>query len=68
MILKINISDHFPVCLLLPTSTVSEENKATYIAKRMISNDTVESYKQVFLKPVAMISKTTKIQMKPIFF
>ena len=39
---KIDISDHFPICLLQTKSRPREENKATYIAKRVITNNTIE--------------------------
>ena len=37
-IFKLDISNHFPVCFLQSTSRPREENKATYITKRVINN------------------------------
>ena len=45
-IFKIDISDHFPICFLQPTSRPREENKATYITERFINNNAIEMLKQ----------------------
>ena len=49
-IFKIDISDHFPICSLQPTSRHREENEATHIIKRVISNNAIEMFKQKFYK------------------
>ena len=41
MIFKIYISDHFLICFLLATSTVSIENKYTFITKNIINSDAI---------------------------
>ena len=43
---KIDISDHFSICFLQPTSRPREENKVTYITKKVINNNTIELFKQ----------------------
>ena len=45
-ILKIDISDHFPIFLLQPTSRPREENKATYNTKTVINNTAIDMFKQ----------------------
>ena len=50
IIFKSDISDLFPICFLLPTSRPKEENKDTYIAKRVINNNAIEMFKQDFYK------------------
>ena len=45
-ILKIDISDHFPIFFLQPTSRPREENKATYNTKTVINNNAIEMFKQ----------------------
>ena len=49
-IFKIDISDHSPICFLQLTSKPREENKVTYITKRVINNNAIELFKQDFLK------------------
>ena len=44
-ILKIDISDHFPISFLQPTSRPREENKATYNTKPVINNNEIEMFK-----------------------
>ena len=46
IMLKTDISDHFPICFLQPPSTPNEENKATYITKIVINNNATEMFKQ----------------------
>ena len=45
-IFKTDISGHFPSCLLQQTSTLKEENKATYITKTVINNNAIKIFKQ----------------------
>ena len=49
-IFKIDISDHFPICFLQPTSRPREENEVTYITKRVINNNAIELLKQELYK------------------
>ena len=49
-IFKIDISDHFPICFLQPTSRPREENEVTYITKRVINNNAIELFKQELYK------------------
>ena len=44
-ILKIDISDHFPISFLQPTSRLREENKATYNTKPVINDNEIEMFK-----------------------
>ena len=39
-------SDHFPICLFIPSEKVSVENEIVYIYKRIINNETIESFSQ----------------------
>ena len=50
IIFKTDISDHFSICFLQPTSTPNEENKATYITKTVINNKATEMFKQELYK------------------
>ena len=46
-IFKTDISDHFPVCLLLPLSSIAKsENEITFIYKRTFSSDSIEMFQQ----------------------
>ena len=45
-IFKIDISDHLPICFLQPTSRTRDENKVTYITKRVSNNNGIELFKQ----------------------
>ena len=49
-IFKIDISYHFPICFLQPTSRSREENEVTYITKRVINNNAIELFKQELYK------------------
>ena len=49
-IFKIDISDHFPICFLQPTSRPREQNEVTYITKRVINNNAIELFKQELYK------------------
>ena len=55
IIFKIDISDHFRTCFLQPTSISKEENKATYITKRVINNNAIESLNRNYIRSVGMI-------------
>ena len=39
IIFKTDISDHYPILFLQPTSRLREKNKATHITKRVINNN-----------------------------
>ena len=46
-IFKTDISDHFPVCLLLPLPSIAKsEDETTFIYKRTFSSDSIEVFKQ----------------------
>ena len=46
-IFKTGISDHFPVCLLLPLPSIAKsENETTFIHKRTFNYLSVEMFKQ----------------------
>ena len=45
-IFKTDISDHFSICFLQPTFRPREENEATYITKRVMNNNGIETFKQ----------------------
>ena len=47
---KIDISDHFPISFLQPTSRPREENEVTNITKRVINNKAIELFKQELCK------------------
>ena len=49
-IFKIDISDHFPICFLQPTSRPREENGATCINKKVININAIEMFKQELYK------------------
>ena len=50
LLFKIDISDHFPICFLQPTSRPTEENEVTNITKRVINNKAIELFKQELCK------------------
>lgn len=41
-IFKGNISNHFPICFLVPSSSKQRENKATFICKRIFNTESIE--------------------------
>ena len=45
-IFKIDISDHFCICFLQPTSRPIRENEVTYIIKMVINNNAIELFTQ----------------------
>ena len=45
-IIKSDISDHFPICLFIPSEKVSTESEIVYIYKRIINDETIESFTQ----------------------
>ena len=49
-IFKIDISDHFPICFLQPTSRPREGNEVTYMTKRVINNNAIKVFKQKLYK------------------
>ena len=47
---KTDISDHFPVCLLLPLPSIAKsENETTFTYKGTFSSDSIEMFKQKFI-------------------
>ena len=52
ILFKTNVSDHFPICFLQPTSRHREKNKATYITKRVFNNNTIKMFKQELYKTI----------------
>ena len=45
-VIKSDVSDHFPICLFIPSEKVSAENEIVYIYKRIINDETVEAFTQ----------------------
>ena len=46
-IFKTDISDHFPVCLLLPLPSIAKsEKETTFVYKRTFSSDSIKMFKQ----------------------
>ena len=45
-IIKSDISDHFPICFLVPSSSTQRENKTTFIYKRISHTKSIESFKK----------------------
>ena len=43
---KIDISDHFSVCIIIALIEQLVENKYTYVHKRVITNDATERFNQ----------------------
>ena len=41
-IIKSDVSDHFPICLFIPSEKVSVENEIVYIYKRIINDERIE--------------------------
>ena len=41
-IIKSDVSDHFPICLFIPSEKVSAENEIVYIYKRIINDERIE--------------------------
>ena len=46
-IFKIDILDHFPVCIIISSKEKLAKNKYTYVYKRVITYDATESFNQV---------------------
>ena len=45
-IIKFDISDHFPICILFPSDTSSAENEILYQYKRIIDNERITAFSQ----------------------
>ena len=45
-IIKFNVSDHFPICLFIPSEKVSVENETVYMYIRIINNETIKPFTQ----------------------
>ena len=45
-IIKSDVSDHFPICLFIPSEKVSVKNETVYIYKRIINGETIEAFIQ----------------------
>ena len=45
-IFKTDISDHFPVCIIISSTEKLVENKHTYVYKRVITDETTERFNQ----------------------
>ena len=45
-IIKSDVLDHFPICLLIPSEKVSAENDIAYIYKRIINDETIDVFTQ----------------------
>ena len=45
-IFKSDISDHFPVCFMIPSTKCKIENKTSFIFKRIFNFDAVNTFKQ----------------------
>ena len=46
-IFKTDISDHFPICLFLPSPKVKKESETTFIYKRIVNTLSIKMFKQV---------------------
>ena len=49
-IIKSDVLDHFPICLFIPSGKVSVENEIVYIYRRIINDETIEAFTQIFMK------------------
>ena len=47
---KTDISDHFPICLFLPSPKVKSESETTFIYKRIVNTLAIEMFKQQLLE------------------
>ena len=45
-VIKSDVSDHFPICLFIPSEKVSVENEIVYIYKTIINDETIEAFTQ----------------------
>ena len=45
-IFKTDISDHFPICLFLPSVKVKSESETTFIYKRIVNTFAIGMFKQ----------------------
>ena len=45
-VIKPDVSDHFPICLFIPSEKVSVENEIVYIYKTIINDETIEAFTQ----------------------
>ena len=43
---KIDISDYFPVCIIISSTEKAVENKNTYVYKRVITDEATECFNQ----------------------
>ena len=45
-IIKSDVLDHFHICLFIPSEKVSVENEIVYTFKRIIKDETIETFTQ----------------------
>ena len=45
-IIKSDVSDHFPICLFIPSEKISAESEIVYIYKRIINDETIAAFAQ----------------------
>ena len=45
-ILKSDIFDHFPICFLVPSSSIQRKNKTSFLCKRIFNTKSIESMKK----------------------
>ena len=49
-IFKTGISDHFPICLFLPSPKVKSESETTFIQKRIVNTLAIEMLNSSYMK------------------
>ena len=54
-IFKSDVSDHFPICFIIPSTKPKMENKTSFIFKRIFNFDAINTFKQNLPKTIGKI-------------
>ena len=65
-IIKTDVSDHFPICFIIPSLKHQTENETFCICKRIINNGQLNYLSKGFLKLIGMKLKFMNTWMKSI--
>ena len=63
-VIKSGFSDHFPICLFLPSSRAKSESGTTFIYKRLFNTLAIEMFNQQLYELTGKKSKWIKTLMK----
>ena len=63
-IIKWDVSDHFPICISIPSTNVSTKNDVIYQYKRTINDEKLKIFFKISINLNGIPSKPIRMQMK----